>query len=68
MSQNIVANPRAELENWLLQQVRQLDELTYLPPNWNSYGAEPPNAIALLLTIALYIKQIRQLSQQIEAF
>jgi len=47
VSQNTVASPKSEAEIWLLRQVRQLDELNQLPDNWDSYGAEPPNAIAL---------------------
>lgn len=33
--------------NWYIKYVNVLEELSKLPQNWDSYGAEPPNSIAL---------------------
>jgi hypothetical protein len=32
---------------WFLESCQQLKKLTYLQENWDSYGAEPPNSVAL---------------------
>lgn len=39
--------PKTGEEAWLLKSTRKLQELENLPANWDSYGANPPNSIAL---------------------
>jgi len=45
---------------WLLECHRQLEELLRLERDWDSYGAEPPNDLA----VSLAKKVVRVLSQQ----
>lgn len=39
--------PKTGEEAWFLKSTRKLQELENLPANWDSYGANPPNSIAL---------------------
>ncbi|MCL1468907.1 hypothetical protein [Argonema galeatum] len=40
--------PKTGEEAWFLKSIRKLQKLENLPANWDSYGANPPNSIALL--------------------
>ncbi|MCL1470644.1 hypothetical protein [Argonema antarcticum] len=39
--------PKTGEEAWFLKSIRKLQKLENLPANWDSYGANPPNSIAL---------------------
>lgn len=39
--------PKTGEEAWFLKNIRKLKELENLATNWDSYGANPPNSIAL---------------------
>ncbi len=50
---SIAQPPDADEPSWLLPSLRALDEIGWLPENWNSYGAKPVAVEAAVATLRL---------------